>query len=218
MKKCYLVMVLVPVLMLVGLAPVRAETRRADGDDVLRKAQYMIRQLSQEKSELQKQIAEQQAKSAELGKQLQASDASLKKSEKSNERLVGRVQSDRDKFVTLLGRYRETVKTLRRSNTDNQYLVKAVQEREQWITQCRDHNQGLFTANSELLVRYRKAATRFSEPVTGLSTVKVENEAQEYRFKLEDLQVTKFKPIVATEPHIRKSLDAANGDKVSSIN
>jgi chromosome segregation ATPase len=203
---------LLPVLMLVGTGPVNAEARREGGEDVLRKAQYMIRQLSQEKTELQKQVAELQAKVDELKKQQDATDAHLEKSQHSNQQLVERVRSDSEKFKTLLERYRDTVKTLRQSNTDNQYLVRAVQEREQWITVCRDRNQGLFAANSDLLARYKKAATRFSEPITGISTVSVENEAQDYRFKLEDLQVTQFKPAEDVTPHIHRPLEAAHSD------
>lgn len=152
----------------------RAEARREGGEDALRKAQYMIRQLSQEKSELQKQVVELEAKVDGLNKAQEDKDAHLAKSQSNNARLVERVQSDMEKFKTLLERYRETVKTLHQSNADNQYLVKAVQEREQWMADCRNRNQGLFAANSDLLARYNKAATRFSEPLTGISSVSVE--------------------------------------------
>jgi chromosome segregation ATPase len=204
--------------MLTGASQVKAEARREGGDDVLRKAQYMIRQLNQEKTDLQRQVAEFQAKQADLEKQLQKSDASLEKYQNKNKRLVERVQTDSDKYRTLLDRYREAVKTLRQSNMDNQYLVKAVQERELWIEDCRDRNEGMFKANSDLLARYKKEATRFAEPISGLGTVSVENEVQEYRFRLEDLQVTKFKPGVDAESHIRKPRTRLGDDRVSSAN
>lgn len=219
MKRCYRMIALIPVLALIGATAVRAEARRDGGEDVLRKAQYLIRQLNQEKNQLQTQLAERQAKVDELEKRLANIDSSLTKSKNKNKQLANRVQSDSEKFKILLERYRDTVKTLRRSNADNQYLVHAVQEREQWITECRGRNKGLFDANSELLARYKKAATRFAEPITGLSTVSVENEAQEYRFKLEDLQVTKFKPVVDVSSHIRKPQQpTAVEERVSSAN
>jgi chromosome segregation ATPase len=212
--------ILVAALPLLCTKPVAAEARREGGEDVLRKAQYLIRQLNQEKTELQSQVVELQRQVDELKKQHGATEARLAKSQTSNERLVQRVQSDAEKFKTLLERYRETAKTLRLANADNQYLVKAVQEREQWISDCQERNQGLLAANTDLLARYRKAATRFSEPITGLSTVSVENETQEYRFKLEDLQVTQFKPAVEMAAHERKpqETDTIPGESRSDIN
>jgi len=219
MKNCCLLIALLPLLMLVQVDTAGAEARREGGEDVLRKAQYMIRQLNQENVELQKQVAELQAKADELGKRQQAQDVHLAKSRRSNQQLIARLQSDSQKFRTLLERYRETVKTLRQSSADNQYLVKAVEEREQWIAECRDRNQGLFAANSDLLARYKKAATRFSEPITGISTVTVENEAQDYRFKLEDLQVTKFSPEVDVASHTRRLQEIVDGNEaVPGIN
>lgn len=194
---------------LAGSGQTGAEARREGGEDVLRKAQYMIRQLNQEKGELQKQVAELQKEIDALSKQQNAMDASLEKSQLNSHRLIERVQSDAEKYRTLMDRYRETVLTLHQSNADNQYLVQAVEEREQWIGECRERNQGLYAANSDLLARYKKAATRFDEPFTGIGTVTVENETQEYRFKLEDLQVTQFRSDVDVTPHIRKPMGAA---------
>jgi chromosome segregation ATPase len=204
---------LLPILTLTAFAQVRAEARREGGEDVLRKAQYMIRQLNQEKGELQKQVADLQAELDDVRKQQAATDAHLAKSRHNNERLVERVQSDVEKFKVLVERYRTVVKTLRQANSDNQYLVKAVQEREQWIKECRDRNEGMFEANTDLLARYKKAATWFSEPITGLSKVSVENETQEYRFKLEDLKVTRFQSDVEVAPHVRKAQEGLNSEK-----
>lgn len=219
MNRRYLMVALLPILTLTAFAQVRAEARREGGEDVLRKAQYMIRQLNQEKGELQKQVADLQAELDDVRKQQAATDAHLAKSRHNNERLVERVQSDVEKFKVLVERYRTVVKTLRQANSDNQYLVKAVQEREQWIKECRDRNEGMFEANTDLLARYKKAATWFSEPITGLSKVSVENETQEYRFKLEDLKVTRFQSDVEVAPHVRKAQEGLNSEKQApSIN
>lgn len=219
MKRNDLVLVLIPLLALWGTGQVSAETRREGSEDALRKAQYIIRQLNQEKSGLQKQLTELQMKVDALEKEQNVAENSLAKSRHNNQRLAERMQSDAEKYKTLLGLYREKVNTLRQANADNQYLVRAVEEREQWIEECHERNQGLFTANSDLLARYKRAATRFDEPITGIGTVSVENEAQEYRFRLEDLQVTRFRPEAEVAPHIRKPLEATHGSSMDpSIN
>lgn len=194
---------LLGIILMSGSDQSEAEARREGGDDVLRKAQYMLRQLNQEKSELQQQVATLQARVDELEKEQNKAEDRLAKSHQNNQRLIERVESDAGKYNKLIELYRDNLNTLRRSSADNQYLVKAVEEREQWIGQCRENNQKLYEANIDLLGRYRKAATWFSEPVTGISTVTVENEAQNYRFKLEDLQVTPYKPDVDVSSHVR---------------
>lgn len=206
---------LVPVLALVICGGAAAEARRdAGGDDAMRKAQYMLRQLSQEKSELQVKVSELQAlldetqgKLEKVTEKQEAAEASLSKSRATNSQLTDRIHSDVEKYKELLERYRETVATLNQANADNRYLVKAVQEREQWINVCRERNDGLFEANSDLLQKYKSVAIRGSEPVTGIGRVTVENEAQEYRFKLEDLQVTRFESSVDIPSHTRSDTE-----------
>jgi chromosome segregation ATPase len=183
-----------------------AEARRdaGGGAQTSKKAQYMIRQLHNEKQELQAQLAELQGKYDQLVKEHEKTRASLEKSSSNNEKLVSRVKGTAEKYKELVERYQEAVTILRKANMDNQYMVRAVQEREQWIAQCSSRNEELFDANSELLTKYGEAAGVNDISVIGLGTVVVENEMQDYRFKLEDLQVTKFKPVVDTESHIRK--------------
>jgi septal ring factor EnvC (AmiA/AmiB activator) len=204
-------MALLPVISALCCTGVNAEARRdGGGDQALRKAQYLIRQLSEEKSELQgkvirleEELDRVRAELEDLKDENKVLDARLNKSRSNNEQLVERVRSDLDKFKKLLERYRETAATLRQATVDNQYLVRAVQEREHWMQECRGRNQDLFAANSDLLERYRDVATRHSEPFTGIGKVTVENEVQDYRFKLEDLQVTEFRSSVDVADHSR---------------
>jgi hypothetical protein len=122
---------------------------------------------------------------------------------------VERVRSDLERYKELLRRYRDATSTLRQAESDNQYLVQAVQEREQWISECRSRNDDLLTANSDLLERYEQEARRKLDPVFGLGRVALENEVQDYRFKLEDLQVTEFISSRDIEPHVRDAQGVA---------
>jgi chromosome segregation ATPase len=203
MKRYGTTILMTVVLVLIAMDPLHAEVRREGGDDAVRKAQYMLRQLSQENQGLKARNAELQARLDELGKKHEDAGNKLQASNSRNNRLEARISSDAGKFKELMRRYSETVQTLRMANQDNHYLVKAVEERESWIDQCRSSNEELFKVNSDLLHRYGEVAGRKSDPVTGIGRVRVENEVQEYRFRLEDLQTMEFKPGVDVDAHTR---------------
>ncbi len=193
-------------LLLVLSCTAAAETaRRDDGDNALRKAQYMLRQLSQEKTDLQATNAKLEGDLQVLQKQFDELQAKLDKTEQhldksrdSNEQLVGRIRRDNERLTDLMEKQRDTLAILQAAKQDNQLLVNAVQERDGWIQVCRGRNEGMYQANLELLDRYQHKgvldAVRQKEPLTGIPTVQLENEVQEYRFRLEDLQVSRFEP------------------------
>ena len=192
-------------LLLSGIAG--AEARRDGGDDAMKKAQYMMRQMNQENAELKAQVASLQGQLAELEKKQASTDKDLAKARNKGERLEARVHSDAGKFKELVKRYRDAVNTLRLANLDNRYLVQAVDEREQWIDSCGVRNDELILANKDLLKRYEEVAGRKSDPFTGIGRVRVENEVQEYQFRIEDLQSPQFNPGVDVSSHARVQAD-----------
>lgn len=215
MKNLTLYLVIVSLVTSVFATQAVAEARRDDGSgQASKKAQYMVRQLHKEKQELQAQLTALQSKFDTLNKEHEKLEEDFEKSSGRNEKLIDRVKGDVEKFNELAEKYREAITILRKANMDNQYMVKAVQEREQWIAQCHDRNNQMFDANSDLLEKYADVASGQSDPVFGHGKVEIENELQDYQFKLEDLQVTKFKSTVETEKHIQAPADSADG-KVS---
>ncbi len=183
---------------------VAAEARRdAGAADPMRKMQYMMRQLSQEKSKLEADIGKLKIdlkKEIEEKEKLQAKldklNKKLDKSKDSNLKLVSRVKQDNERMKEMIAKYRETVAKLQVSNRDNQLLVNAVSERNQWIEQCKLKNTDMYTLNIELMERYRNKDftddALEKEAFTGLVAVELENQEQEYKFKLDDLQTQKF--------------------------
>lgn len=207
-------MKLIPLLLLSALitSTANAEARRDSGDQALKKAQYLLRQLNDEKTALQTQLAavQKQLKDSEkeadrLKSQLAKTKNNLSKSKGNNSQLVERVRSDVQKYNTLMERYRETIRTLNMSTSDNKYLVSAVQEREDWIADCRMKNDGLYNANIDLLDKYSEVASSKSNPITGFLSVEVENEQQDYQYQLEDLQTLKFEPSIDVSEYDRSS-------------
>lgn len=182
-----------------------AETvrRSAGGDDAMRKAQYLLRQLSQEKEALQTEKEQLQgelgaltSKVSTLENSMEKQRIALGKSSDKNSRLVDRINRDHEHILALQEKYRNTVAVLEASSRDNELLINAVQERNQWIDTCRARNDKLYEANVELLGLYENKglaeALGQRDPVTQIGAVKVENEVQNYRFRLEDLRMSQF--------------------------
>ncbi len=205
MTKQYMFIFLALFSLLAASFTAQAERREDGAADAMRKAQIMIRKLSKEKSELQKknaeldtQLKEIEDKIASMESDLGKTRKKLGKAEKNNDRLVGRIRGDVDKYKQLLGKYRETTQTLRNSMSDNRLLVNAVQERDDWIGQCGTQNEKMFEANLDLLDSYKNRSVtdvlKGKEPILGLGRVELETRVQDYRFRLEDLTVTPFQP------------------------
>ncbi len=186
---------------------VMAEARRdaAGADNPVRKLQYMLRQVSEEKASLEADNGKLKAdlttetkKKKELQSKLDKLEKRLTSSEGTNLKLVSRIKQDNERMKKMIAMYKETVVRLRKENQDNQLLVNAVTERNQWMDQCKSKNSEMYTLNIELMKRYRnKDFTEDAlekEPITGLVAVQLENQEQKYRFRLQDLQTIKFKP------------------------
>lgn len=201
------------VLLLYLLATVQsghAEPKTGDGGIAIKKAQGMIRQLSQEKAALETEKTtwlndkmSLETKLKNLEKQvnrllpLQAEVERYKsglESVKSNLELQLSQQQQREQ--ALLQKYNEVVIKARAIRDDNALLVQAIGEREQWIAQCGDRNRQLLTFNQQLVEKYRDKSVWQQlaelEPVTGIASVDGESAAENYRYQLHQLQVTPF--------------------------
>lgn len=183
-----------------------AEVRRdaAGASNPMRKMQYMLRELSDEKSaleadngKLKAKLTTETKKNKKLQTRLDSLDKRLGKSKGDILKLVSRINQDNERMKKMIAIYKETVAKLRTENQDNQLLVNAVTERNQWMKQCKLKNSEMYTLNIELMKRYRnKDFTEDAlekEPVTGLVAVQLENQEQKYRFRLQDLQTPAFK-------------------------
>ena len=198
------------------------EPKTGDGGLAMKKAQGLIRQLSQEKTALE---AEKAAWQAEKAANLQAKLALETKLQRlleevgklpplvlAVERYKAGLENLKNGFDKQLEQERQNQQTLvQKHNTmivkanaiyaDNQLLVQAVREREAWIAQCSAGNQKLRTALAELLDKYRGKSLFQQlgelEPLTGLGKIDSENTVEEYKYQLKQLQITPFQPSVS---------------------
>jgi DNA repair exonuclease SbcCD ATPase subunit len=173
----------------------------------LRKAQGMLRQINEEKNALAAKNAELQTRIDALEtrvKQLEPLENEVSKQKAGldalngqNESLRQRVEGDGERLRNLSERQRQSLEKLKKTQQDNRLLIDAVSERERWIEECGQKNRGLVEADRAMLERFAERdwwdSFKNLEPVTGIGQVARENAAQEYTFKLEELQVTPWK-------------------------
>jgi len=179
-------------------------------DQALRKAQGMLRQLGQEKAALETEKSEllQQVKNLEAEvKRLQPLQQEIDRYRADTETLQsirGKLESNLEKAQKRaqiqLKKQQKIIDQARQIQNDNQLLVAAVQEREQWIDVCTANNTNLVDINQELLNKYQKKGFFQKlgelELLTGISNVTTENLVESYQYRLEDLTVTRVEKAV----------------------
>lgn len=190
---------------------IAAEPKTGDGGVAIRKAQGMIRQLSQEKSALEAEksawliektaLEDRQKILEEAVRKLQPLQAEVERYKSGLESLKTSLEAqlgqERQGRQNLLQKHNEVVNKAKAINADNQLLVQAVEEREQWIEQCGSRNKELDAANQDILHKYREKGLVQQllelEPFTGIAKVETQTTAEDYRYKLQQLKITPFK-------------------------
>ncbi|MDD4914166.1 MAG: hypothetical protein PHW13_03900 [Methylococcales bacterium] len=186
------------------------EPKTGDGGVAIRKAQGLIRQISQEKMALEAD------KSALLNEKFQL-EARIKTLEDSIGKLQPlRAEVERYKSVldatrtgldsqldeerrqkqALLQKHNDVVVKANAIYADNQLLVQAVREREQWIAQCAASNKALRALDQEMLKKYQDKGFFQQlgdlDVITGVGQISTETAVEEYRYKLQQLKITPF--------------------------
>jgi myosin heavy subunit len=203
-------LVLTGLVLLGALPQARAEAPKQDAalQQVLRKAQGALRQLSQEKAQLEtdKTALQEQVKQLEarvhklepLQGEVERHRSTAASLQNANSGLENQLGTSRNREAQLHGKLKDIVAQAKQIQADNQLLVAAVKEREQWIGQCGIKNADLRKTGAELVERYQDKGFWDQlgelEPFTGIGKVKTETTVQDYHFKLQDLQVTPFEP------------------------
>ncbi|QWF69577.1 hypothetical protein KEF85_09305 [Methylomonas paludis] len=203
-----------PVIWLLLLANTTAfagEPKSGDGGAAIKKAQGLIRQLSQEKTALEAEKTALLADKNQLEDKLKALESTVKKLEPLQgevERYKSGLESVKTSLESQLGQERQRQQALLQKHNDvvgkansifadNQLLVQAVKEREAWINQCSSRNQELRQLNQDLLARYKDKGlwqhVLELDSVTGIGKIEAESVAEEYRYKLQQLKITPFK-------------------------
>ena len=210
-----------------------AEPKATDGSAAIKKAQGMIRQLSQEKSELEAEKSSLVVDKTALETKLSGLEARIKKlqplelevekyktgleSVKTN--LESKLSQQRQRELALQEKHREVVAKANAVYADNQLLVQAIKEREQWITQSTVRNKNLQVAYNDVLTQYKEKGfwqqVAELEPLTGIGKVASQSVAEDYKYKLQQLKITPFEANAASTAEVDKAVQNAQTESVN---
>lgn len=177
----------------------------AGSQKALQKAQFMLRQVTSEKADLQTQIDEQKKQVDSLTKELataksKSSDLQQQHQEKLSNTVAQWKQHD-EKQSEQLSTLRDQLKSESRARLKLEDGLKAQTNN---FSTCYTNNQKLYAVNRELLDLYRRKGIvdtlKQKEPFTGLKEVEVENLIQDYQYQLDDLKIKTTETDISLKP------------------
>lgn len=220
----------IPLALALGIAFAQGESwaepkQGADAatQQVLRKAQGMLRQLAQDKAALEaekaslservQKLEDEVRRLAPLQEEVERYKTGAEAMKNAYGALESRLSQGMEREQALRARHKNVLAKAKQIQADNALLVQAVKEREEWIGQCAERNRGMLSANLELLEKYRDKGfweqLGDAEPLTGIGKVETENRTQDYRFKLEDLKITPFRAETQTPADAQNASSAS---------
>lgn len=151
-------------------------------DQKAAKAQRMLRQMALERDAMQ-------TENAKLRGELEALNGKLGGLKKSSETAL---LKSRGSYATLNENLQQTTQGLHKLESEKNLLQETVDGQAQLIVSCEEKNAKMVQINRELLVHYEKKgpldAMLQREPLTQLKRVEIENIAQEYQDKIDQLE------------------------------
>jgi chromosome segregation ATPase len=128
-----------------------------------------------------------------LDKKAKLSEASLKQSAVQRESSDREVAATKEKMQQLVGKFRETLQTLRDVETDNTTTKQTLATREQALKVCVDRNLSLYKINQEALtaLEHQNFWTRVAqtEPFTKIKRNQLENLVDDYKARADQERV-----------------------------
>ena len=181
-----------------------AERRANNGDQALKRMQYMLKQLQQnnqaledEKKKLDKELTQAKQDLDKRQQEIDRKKASIERFQLSNESLnkrIAHLDSRNAKTVErlkeLIGKYRDLVLLVRELKASQQSDAATISSREHRIDMLEKKNLALYRLNQQLMLKYRDkgllATLEQHEPFTGIKKVEMENLLQEFRLRNEN--------------------------------
>ena len=167
--------------------------------NALGKAQFMLRQATAEKQQVQQEL---NAIQKEFDDYKKSAESKLAAREARSNKLSKSLGVYEEEYEALRDKYVKLVRLLKDEQHKSSELSSTLEEQVAQYEQCRVDNLELFSVNQEILGKYEGKGLwdviAGNEPITGLKKVAIENIVQEYQFKNEDL--LNQEPAVAAVP------------------
>ncbi len=172
----------------------------AAGDEqkaALAKSQYMLRQITAEKSEMDKKNKELDEANKTLKTQLEKVQAELVSKNAQLAQWQTKAQEQQETLAKTQQESGQQQKELKRSaeliNHQKSNIEARLQTQRDNLHLCMENNRKLYSINQELVANYQNkgfwAVAKQKEPFTGKQQVEIEKLAQEYQYRLDDAVV-----------------------------
>lgn len=199
-------MVLLILLALSSATSVAQEARRPAGDASVR-LQQQVQQLASERTALQSENVRLKEQVARLEKDATAlatekeslarragtAESKVSKAEAGRQSTSSRLEATESRLNEVVEKYRELAEQLRKVEAERNELARQAAADGQGLRSCAQKNVQLAGIANEALDRYEKkgcfGALAQAEPFTGLKRIEVENAVEEYRQRIDSLQV-----------------------------
>lgn len=168
----------------------------ADGaQKALARAQYLLRQQTAEKTALQQQLDQLQQQLAAAQQELaKVRTGAVSRQEDLQRKLSASVDAGRERERNYAAQLAQLRGRLAAAARQEEALQAKLETQKNNFKVCYANNRKLLDVNQELVALYENKgvvdALKQREPVTGLRRVEVENLVQDYRYKLEDLDLS----------------------------
>jgi chromosome segregation ATPase len=163
---------------------------QADNEKIKKELEDTKKQLQAAKQQLNAS----KASAGTAASQVQAAQAATQTAEKSLEQTKSRMQE-------LINRYRDTAVTLRAAEADRARLQQDLAQSKSAFDRCADRNYQLYQLDNEVLDRYQHQSAfsylERAEPFARIKRTEIENLAEEYKVRAEELRVQKAPPASA---------------------
>ena len=182
-------------MLLAGASTGWAQAPTDGAQKALARAQYLLRQQTAEKTALQQQLGQ-------LQQQLTAAQQELAKvragagsrQEDLQRKLAANADAGRERDRNQAAQLAQLRGQLAAAAQQEETLEGKLETQKNNFKVCYANNRKLLDVNQELVALYENKgvvdALKQREPVTGLRRVEVENLVQDYRYKLEDLDLS----------------------------
>jgi septal ring factor EnvC (AmiA/AmiB activator) len=161
--------------------------------NALAKAQYMLRQISSEKTQLETELAKVKKEKEQLQKDLDNAKKDHQKtvsSINSQQLQLTSAATEKNNLIKDIEEEKEKLEAL--TNESSRLLEKLDAQKNNFQT-CYINNKKLYEINQEILGQYQEKgfwdALAQKEPLTTIGRVKVENLIQDYQYKMDDLEI-----------------------------
>lgn len=182
-----------------------AQTERSGNADA--RVMQQLQQLTAERAALQsenarlKQDLDKARKEVEqastgrkaLENRAKALEANASRGEQSSKQAGEQLERTRAQLQELIAKFRETTQVLRDTETERTQAKNQLATREREFKTCVDRNAALYNLNAEVLDKFENRGFWSSlterEPFTRLKRVELENLAEEYKYRADELRL-----------------------------